>query len=88
MSYISLQEKIQFTDSFTFDDVLLLPNYTDFTRDDVDLSVELHPKIKLHLPVISAPMDTVTMSVMAINLAKNGGLGIIHRNLPIEELWR
>jgi IMP dehydrogenase len=85
MSYISLQEKIQFSDSFTFDDVLLLPNYTDFTRDDVDLSVQLHPKIKLHLPVISSPMDTVTMSVMAINLAKNGGLGIIHRNLSIEE---
>ena len=68
----------------TFDDVLLLPGYTDFSRKDVDLSVSLHPKIMLKMPVVSSPMDTVTEADMAIMMAKNGGLGIIHRNLSID----
>lgn len=75
----------QIIEGITFDDVLLLPNYSDFKRNDVDLSVELHPKIKLKIPIISSPMDTVTEDKMAIAMAENGGLGIIHRNLSIEK---
>lgn len=68
----------------TFDDVLLLPGYTDFSRKQVDLSVALHPTIVLKMPIISSPMDTVTEAEMAIMMARNGGLGVIHRNLSIE----
>lgn len=84
MSYISTTDKVAFPESLTFDDVLLLPNYTDFSRDEVDLKSNLSPNLQLKLPLISSPMDTVTMSEMAINLAKNGALGIIHRNLSIK----
>lgn len=72
-------------EGITFDDILLLPGYTDFKRGDVDLSIALHPKIKLLLPVISSPMDTVTEEGMARALGKAGGLGVIHRNLSIEK---
>ncbi len=68
----------------TFDDVLLLPGYTDFSRKEVDLSVALHPTIVLKMPVVSSPMDTVTETDMAIMMAMHGGLGIIHRNLSID----
>ncbi len=85
MSFLLDSEKIVFLESFTFDDLLLLPDYADFDRTEVDLSTELHAKLKLRIPVISSPMDTVTMSEMAINLASYGGLGIIHRNLEIKE---
>lgn len=81
-----LEKKLnQMLEGITFDDILLLPNYTDFKRRDVDLSVSLHPKINLKIPIISSPMDTVTEEDMAIEMAKNGGLGIIHRNLRIEK---
>lgn len=69
----------------TFDDVLLLPAYADFSRSDIDLSTQLTKKIKINLPFISSPMDTVTESNLAIALAKAGGIGIIHRNLSIED---
>lgn len=65
----------------TFDDVLLLPNYTEIKREEIDVSVSLTEKIKLEIPLISAPMDTVTTSKTAIALGKLGGLGVIHRNL-------
>ena len=74
--------KIQnLTEGLTFDDVLLLPGYCNFKREEVDLNVDLGKGIKLSLPVISSPMDTVTEAPMAIAIAQNGGLGIIHRNL-------
>lgn len=67
----------------TFDDVLLIPGYSDFTRSDINLSTQLTKKIKLSIPFVSAPMDTVTESSLAIALAELGGIGIIHRNLTI-----
>lgn len=68
----------------TFDDVLLLPGYSDFTRQDIDISTNLTSKIKLSIPFVSSPMDTVTEAKLAIALARLGGIGIIHRNLSIE----
>ncbi len=69
----------------TFDDVLLLPGYSDFSRSEINLSTQLTKKMKLQIPFVSSPMDTVTESKLAIALAKLGGIGIIHRNLTIED---
>lgn len=66
----------------TFDDVLLLPSYTSFLPGDADISTRLTRKIKLNCPLVSSPMDTVTEANLAIALAQEGGLGIIHRNMP------
>ena len=65
----------------TFDDVLLEPQYSDVVPSEVDVSSNLTARIRLQIPLLSAPMDTVTESEMAIALAKEGGLGIIHKNL-------
>ena len=71
-------------DSFTFDDVLLVPSYSTVTPGDVDLRTHLTRKIILNIPMMSASMDTVTEHRMAIAMARQGGIGIIHKNMSIE----
>lgn len=78
-------QNLKFLLSLTFDDILLLPGYAGFSRSDIDLSTKLTKNIILKSPFVSAPMDTVTQVELAIALAKLGGIGIIHRNLSIEE---
>lgn len=72
-------------EGLTFDDVLLVPGPSDVLPKDVSLSVQLTEKIQLSIPIISAGMDTVTESGMAISMARQGGLGVIHKNMTIEE---
>ena len=72
-------------EGLTFDDVLLIPQASDILPADVDLRTCLTDKIRLNLPLISAAMDTVTESRMAIAMAREGGMGIIHKNMTIEE---
>ena len=66
--------------ALTFDDVLLKPQYSNVLPRDVDLSTTLSEKIKLNIPFISAAMDTVTESKMAVALAREGGMGVIKKN--------
>lgn len=70
--------------ALTFDDVLLAPAYSEVTPDLVDVSAWLTPSIPLRIPLISAAMDTVTESAMAISMARAGGIGVIHKNMSIE----
>ena len=67
----------------TFDDVLLVPDYSEVTPDMVDVSAWLTPAIKLRIPLLSAAMDTVTESAMAISMARQGGIGIVHKNMDV-----
>ena len=72
-------------EALTFDDVLLLPAKSDVVPAQADTSTRLTRNIQLHVPLISAAKDTVTETRMAIAMAQQGGLGIIHRNLTIEQ---
>ena len=69
----------------TFDDVILVPKYSEVLPNSVDLNTRLTAKINLNIPLLSAAMDTVTESRLAISLARHGGLGIVHKNMSIQE---
>ncbi|MDY5402849.1 MAG: IMP dehydrogenase, partial [Trueperella sp.] len=69
----------------TYDDVLLLPNATDVVPSEVDTTSRLTRNISVHVPLLSAAMDTVTEARMAIAMARQGGIGILHRNLSIPD---
>jgi IMP dehydrogenase len=71
-------------DGITFDDVLLVPAYSEITPDAADTRTQLTRRIALNIPLLSAPMDTVTESTLAIALAQEGGIGIVHKNMPPE----
>ena len=71
-------------DGITFDDVLLVPAYSEVIPNQVDLTTYLTKTIKLNIPMMSAGMDTVTEHRMAIAMARQGGIGIIHKNMSIE----
>ena len=71
-------------EGITFDDVLLVPAYSEIVPNEVDLTTWLTPKIRLNIPMMSAGMDTVTEHRMAIAMARQGGIGVIHKNMSIE----
>src|SRR5216110_1585352 len=71
--------------ALTFDDVLLVPRHTDFVPTQADVSTHLTRRIRLNVPLVSAAMDTVTESRLAIAMAQHGRLGVIHKNLSIDE---
>ena len=72
-------------EGLTFDDVLLLPAESSVLPNEVSTAAELTPKIQLSIPIVSAAMDTVTEATLAIAIARQGGIGIVHRNLSVEE---
>tara|TARA_B100002052_G_C15885285_1_gene601235 strand:- start:4680 stop:6134 length:1455 start_codon:yes stop_codon:yes gene_type:complete len=76
---------MKFNENLTFDDVLMVPKYSEVLPRDVDITTNITKNIKLNIPLMSAAMDTVTESKTAIALAREGGIGIIHKNLTIEE---
>ena len=75
---------VSFPKALTFDDILLLPAYSEVTPEQIDVSAWLTPGIRLRIPLLSSAMDTVTESAMAISLARAGGIGIIHKNMDID----
>ncbi|MBE7048353.1 MAG: IMP dehydrogenase [Ruminococcaceae bacterium] len=77
--------ELKLKEGLTFDDVLLVPQKSDVTPDMIQLGTQLTPNIKLNIPLMSAAMDTVTESALAIAMAREGGIGIIHKNMSIEE---
>src|SRR6476660_3801601 len=79
------QISVGLTTALTFDDVLLVPRHSPVLPSEVDVSPNFSRNIRLHVPVASAAMDTVTESRLAIAMAQQGGLGIIHKNLSIAE---
>jgi IMP dehydrogenase len=79
-----MEDKIRHV-AITFDDVLLEPRYSEVVPSEVDVSTMLTKRVQLNVPLLSSPMDTVTESDMAIALAKEGGIGIIHKNMSLEQ---
>ena len=79
------RSKKKFVEGLTFDDVLLMPAYSQILPREVNISTQLTKSIRLHVPMLSAAMDTVTEAALAIALAREGGLGILHKNMSIEQ---
>ncbi|MEF8832738.1 MAG: IMP dehydrogenase, partial [Candidatus Thermoplasmatota archaeon] len=75
---------MKFEKALSFDDIMMVPSKTDLQRDDIDTSNDLTEDIVLEAPILSSPMDKVTGSEMAIAMAREGGLGVIHRNLDVD----
>ncbi len=82
-----MQDKI-LGKALTFDDVLLVPAYSEVLPDTVDVSTQLTPAIRLNIPLLSAAMDTVTEARMAISMARHGGVGVVHKNMSIRDQVR
>lgn len=81
-----LEDQNKFTTrGLTFDDVLILPGYSEILPREVDITTRLTRNIRINIPLVSAAMDTVTESELAIALAREGGIGIIHKNMPVEQ---
>ena len=74
-----------FREGLSFDDVLLIPKKTQVLPSEADTSTPFLPGIKLKIPIVSAPMDTVTDARLAIAMAREGGVGVLHRNMTIEQ---
>src|SRR5712692_11164161 len=82
-----MQERIAYQ-GITFNDVLLEPGYSDVVPKEVDVRTQLTRNIRLNIPILSSPMDTVTESELAIALAQEGGMGIIHKNMSVAHQTR
>jgi len=78
--------KLQVPEALTFDDVLLRPKESRVEPDDADLTSNVSKNVEVSVPILSAAMDTVTESGMAIAMARHGGLGVLHRNMNIDEM--
>ena len=78
-----MKENYKIREALTFDDILLVPQYSEILPRDVNISCKLTNKIKLNIPLLSAAMDTVTEYKMGIALAREGGIGVIHKNMDI-----
>src|SRR6266404_5802193 len=84
---LTMQDRIAYQ-GITFDDILLEPAYSDVVPKDVDVRTLLTRNIRLNIPILSSPMDTVTESELAIALAQEGGLGVIHKNMTVADQAR
>jgi len=79
-------EKLRVPESLTFDDVLLRPMESHVEPDEADVSTQVSTNVTLNIPILSAAMDTVTESDLAIAMARNGGIGVLHRNMTVDEM--
>ena len=82
---LSAEEVFDQKYGYTYDDLILLPGHIDFSTDDISLLSRFSRNIPLKIPLVSSPMDTVTEHRMAIGMALEGGLGVVHNNMSIEE---